>query len=244
MQKYLQLIYSNIRLIIFTMIIIIISFILIINNHLKNNNLAVTNKENTKFREEYEILNNEKTSDGIEYPEVNLIFNNIEYLTIDEALDILNNGTAVIYVGYAECLYCRSAIQVLVDTAKDMDLEAIYYLDISEIWDIKELDENNNIITTKEAHEKYNNLLEELNDNHLEKYILNSQDGTEFDTEELRVKVPLVIFVVDGNIVSSNVGTLFSQESPYDTLNEDQVRGLGEIYHYGIRDVLEGLKYK
>ena len=156
MQKYLQLIYSNIRLIIFTMIIIIISFILIINNHLKNNNLAVTNKENTKFREEYEILNNEKTSDGIEYPEVNLIFNNIEYLTIDEALDILNNGTAVIYVGYAECLYCRSAVQVLVDTAKDMELESIYYLDISEIWDIKELDENNNIITTKEAHEKYN----------------------------------------------------------------------------------------
>ena len=85
MQKYLQLIYSNIRLIIFTMIIIIISFILIINNHLKNNNLAVTNKENTKFREEYEILNNEKTSDGKTYPEVNLISNNIEYLTIDEA---------------------------------------------------------------------------------------------------------------------------------------------------------------
>ena len=215
---------------------------IVTNNHLKNNNLAVTNKENTKFREEYEILNNEKTSDGKTYPEVNLISNNIEYLTIDEALDILNNGTAVIYVGYAECLYCRSAVQVLVDTAKDMELESIYYLDISQVWDVKEIDENNNIITTKEAHDKYNNFLNELNDNHLEKYLLTNNDGKVIDTETLRVKVPLVIFVVNGNIVSSNVGTLFSQESPYATLNEDQVKGLSEIYQYGIRDVLEQKK--
>ena len=36
--------------------------------------------------------------------------------------------TGVIYIGYPECIYCRVAVQVLLDTAKGTKLDNIYYL--------------------------------------------------------------------------------------------------------------------
>ena len=56
--------------------------------------------------------------------------------------------------------------------------------------------------------------------------------------------VPLVIFVVDGNIVSYNKGTIFSQDDPYKELNKSQIQGLSEIYKYGINDVVNGINNK
>ena len=54
--------------------------------------------------------------------------------------------------------------------------------------------------------------------------------------DENRIYAPLVIFVVDGSIVSHNKGTLFSHDDPYMELDKDQKEGLSEIYNYGIRD--------
>ena len=48
--------------------------------------------------------------------------------------------------------------------------------------------------------------------------------------------------MADGQIVSYNKGTLFSQEDPYTELDASQIQGLSEIYRYGIRDVLEAMK--
>ena len=53
-----------------------------------------------------------------------------------------------------------------------------------------------------------------------------------------------MIFVVNGDIVSYNKGTLFSQEDPYDELDDFQVNGLSEIYNYGTMDVLDSIKNK
>ena len=202
-------------------------------------------KETKAFINEYEKLNGELSEEGKKYPEVNIPSkNNIKYLTIEETLDILDDGTAAIYIGYPECIYCRSAVQVLFDTAKESDIESVYYLDISKIWDVKEVDKDGKVVTVQEADSNYNKLLEELDDIHIEDYVLKDKDGKEIDVEEKRIIVPLVIFVVNGDIVSSNVGTLFSQKNPYISLNDDQVKGLSEIYSYGLRDVLNGLNNK
>lgn len=226
-------------------IIILLTIILIIFNSIRYNNILYTlGSDNSQFKEEYESLNDDRSVEGKQYPEVNLNlnFNEIKYLNIEEVLDILYNGTGVIYIGYAECIYCRSAIQVLTDTAKDLELEVIYYLDINKVWGKKELDENNNVITVEEASPSYDKLLERLGEEYTEPYILKSSNGDDIETEAKRPKIPLVLFVVDGNIVSSNVGTLFSQEDPYQALDDDQIKGLSEIYSYGIKDVLEGLQ--
>lgn len=167
------------------------------------------------FYDEYTKLNNMASEDGKKYPRVNIAKNNkIKYVTYNEVLDVFNNqGDAVIYFGYAKCLYCRSAVQVLVDTAVETDLDKIYYLDVEEKGN------------------KYEELLNTL--------------GNEFiDTSENERKIysPLVIFVADGKVVSYNKGTLFSQEDPYTELDASQIKGLSEIYRYGIRDVLEASK--
>lgn len=196
-----------------------------------------------KFKSEYESLNDEMTEDGKEYPKVKISGSGIiKYSSIDDVLDILDDGYGVIYFGSAGCLYCRSAVQVLMDTALDTELKELYYLDISKVWDIKKLDDNGKIVSVKEASNGYDKLLQELGDEYLIDYIVSDNTGRRVDAEEKRLNVPLVVFVVDGNIVSSRIGTLFSQTDPYTPLDNSQVKGLSEIYRSGIEDVLKGIQ--
>ena len=219
----------------------------------KNNSFYVSSSESDKFENEYESLNGKLSSDDKEYPKVNISDNNIKYITLNETLKILDNGTGVIYIGYAECLYCRTAVQVLVDTANKSKLEEIYYLDISKYWDVK-ITKDDKIKTIKEADKKYNILLEKLvkgyigdgiDENYMvEDYMLKNKSGKQIKTGTKRIKVPLVLFVVNGNVVSSNVGTLFSHDDPYKKLDKDQIKGLTWIYKHGIQDVLEEINNK
>ncbi len=222
-------------------LVIIVSAVLLFVFRDKGLFSATTNPDGEKFKTEYESLNGQKTEDGNTYPEVNLPSNNIvKYTDIDEVLKIFEERkNAVIYFGFPSCLYCRSAIEVLCDAASGTDLDAIYYLDAEDIWDVKKLDENNNVVTEKEANAKYSKLLEVLGDKFTEDYVLTSSNGEEISTGEKRLYTPLVIFVSHGLVVSYNKGTLFSQESAYTRLDKDQVAGLKEIYKYGIYDVLE-----
>lgn len=178
---------------------------------------SVQNSDEEKFKSEYEKLNEELTENGKKYPEVKLPKNNlIKYSTTTEILSIFeNNGDAVVYFGYPTCLYCRSAIQVLCDTAIKTELETIYYLDTEN--DIEDEDK----------------LLEKLGDE-----LITKIDGKK------KLKAPIVIFIADGNIVSYNKGTLFSQEDPYIKLDSSQVEGLSEIYKSGIKDVTDSIKSK
>lgn len=171
--------------------------------------------DNDKIVDQYEKLNNMASEDGKKYPRVNISdYDNMKYISIDGVLDIFdNNKDAVIYFGYPTCLYCRTAIQVLVDTAKNTELDTLYYLDV----------ENRG--------EKYDDLLNVVGDN----FILEENGVRE-------IYSPLVIFVAKGKIVSYNKGTLFSQEDPYKELDKSQIEGLSEIYRYGIRDVVESMK--
>ena len=217
-------------------IILIVVFIIKDDNY-----IVLFDDDSSMFKNEYEELNDKENADGKIYPSVKINNNNIKYIDLNGILNILDNGTAAIYIGYAECIYCRSAVQVLVDTAKKSELDHIYYLDISNIWDVVELDDNGNIITVQNAQAGYDKLLEELGDEYTEEYILKDKDNNDISVNERRVSVPLVIFVANGDIVSSNVGTLFSQTDPYTPLDDDQVKGLSEIYSYGIRDVVNTL---
>lgn len=117
----------------FIIMFILIIVICIIVALLFNKNVFDGNEKN-KFENEYESLNNELTDDGKKYPKVNIVSDNkMKYVTSKEILDIFNNqGDAVIYFGNAECLYCRTAVQVLVDTAILTELEEIYYFDVEK----------------------------------------------------------------------------------------------------------------
>lgn len=196
--------------------------------------------DSEKIKNEYEKLNNELSEDGKNYPTVELPSNNImKYSDIDEVMSIFyKRENAVIYFGYSTCLYCRSAIEVLCDVASSTDLGTIYYLDIEDYWDVKEFNKNNELVIKKEANSRYNELLDILGEELITEYTLTDRDGNIVRVGDKRVYVPLVIFVVQGDIVSYNRGTLFSQDDPYVKLDDSQKEGLGEIYRLGINNVL------
>ena len=99
------------------------------------NNGTYSLKDNTLFRGEYEKLNNVASEDGKKYPRVVIPDNNkMKYTSYDEVIDIFNNkGDAVVYFGYPSCLYCRSAVPILINISMNMDIDEILYLAFNEV---------------------------------------------------------------------------------------------------------------
>lgn len=227
-------------------VVVLVIILVLVNVFKKDDIFTVKNEDGIKFADEYEKLNSQTMEDGKEYPKVQIPSDNIiEYSTVSDILNIFNtNGDGVVYFGYSTCLYCRNAIQVLIDTAKESELDVIHYIDISEVWDEYELDENNKVIKTKEENEKYYELLDALGDELIMDYMLESTDGKEISVGVKRIEVPLVIFITNGMVSSYNKGTLFSQEDPLVEMDASQIQGLSEIYGYGIGDVVSAKKNK
>lgn len=191
-----------------------------------------------KFKEEYESYNGKQTSSGKDYLEVNILEDNvIKYSSLSEVLDIVNNGTGVIYLGYPTCPWCRNMISPLLAASDSTSLDTIYYVNMHDERDTIEYVDGN-LTTTKEASSEYYDLLLAL-DNILEEYIITDSDGIEHDTLEKRIYVPLVIFVKDGEVVSYHANTVDSQTDPYIALNDEEYLELYNIYLSGINKVLE-----
>lgn len=196
-------------------IVIICTIILLLSINNKGFNISLSGGDSAKIKREYASLNNEKNEEKKEYPKVDISRNNkFQYTNINEIINVFNNKKdAVIYFGYASCVYCRTAIQILDDTAKDTEIDKILYLDVENKID------------------GYDKLFDVLDDR-----FINTENN------DKKVYSPLVLFVVDGKIVSYHKGTLFSQDDPFKELDKSQIAGLSEIYKYGIQDVIKGLK--
>lgn len=191
-----------------------------------------------KFKEEYESLNGEKSKSGKIYPEVSIDEDNIvEYIDMKEASELIQNNSGVFYFGFPECPWCRNAVPMLLQAADNTDIDKIYYINMYDKRDIRELDEDGNVVTTQEGSDGYSELTEVL-DSILLDYTIEDEDGNEISLGEKRVYVPLVVFVKDGKIVDYHMDTVTTQEDPYVLLNEDEQTELYQIYVNGIHEVL------
>ena len=197
----------------------------------------VKDSDASKFKEEYESYNGEKTSSGKGYLEVSIPSDNvIKYSSITELLDVIKNKSGVIYLGYPTCPWCRNAITPLLEAASSTSLDKIYYLNMYEVRDAISY-ENGEFVTTKEGSSDYYDLVEALN-SILDDYIVKDSDGVEHNTSKKRIYVPLVVFVKDGEIVSYHADTVASQTDPYVKLTNEQHDELYDIYLDGIHKVL------
>ena len=188
--------------------------------------LTGCSKEKTdplKFKEEYEVLNDEDSGYGkytiIEIPEDNAIV----YSNVGEILSLLENGTGVIYFGFPECPWCRSAIAPLLNTADMVGIDKIYYFNAKEIRDQKKLDEEGKVVVEKEGSEEYYDLLKALGDS------VSVYEGLNDDSIK-RLYFPTVVFVKEGEIIGYHEGTVESQENPMILLNKEQEKELSDIY--------------
>lgn len=118
-------------------------------------------KDAIRFSEEYTKV-----------PEDNVF----DYVSATKVIDILKNGTGVVYLGFPECGWCQQYVVYLNEVAKENGIDTIYY------YNIKDARTNNT-----ESYKKITELLKY--------YLFTDDEGNE------RVYVPDVTFVKDGVIV-------------------------------------------
>ena len=126
------------------------------------------------------------------------------YRDIDEIIQIMEEGTGVVYLGFPECPWCQAYVKYLDETAKEMGIEEVYYFNIKE-----DREEN-----TKE----YQKIVELL-DARLQK----DDEGNK------RVFVPNVSFHAEGKLVGNNCETSLDTkdlDDPEEYWTEEEVKDL------------------
>lgn len=152
----------------------------------------IKSKEQTdaeKFAEEYTLITEE---------------NVFVYKDIDEIIEILENGTGIVYLGFPECQWCQYYVNILNEVAKEKGLNEVYYFNILE-------DRKNNT-------EKYQKIVSILSG-----YLYFDAEGNE------RVMVPDVTAVKDGVIIGhDNETSNISEGTPKEYWTDDKINALRE----------------
>lgn len=192
-----------------------------------------------RFKEEYEALNNTlRESDSATYGAVEIAAENpIVYITPEEALTILNDDQAVIYVGAEWCPWCRNAVPVLLDVAKQYGTEKLYYLNLDDYKSEFKI-QGGELVTTRKGSDAYYRLLEKLKDK-LRDYTITGENGETYSTGEKRIYQPHVFGIKNGAVVADKSGTvdLDDGQTKYDPLTSAQKSQLREDYLKVFREV-------
>lgn len=193
------------------------------------------NKDGIKFKEEYEEYNGVKISEKLSYSNLDIDENNpVKYSNYNEIIDVIKNKTGVIYLGFPECPWCRSALPILLEALDKNNIATLYYLNIKEERDSYVVEDGKLVYQTDdEGNEKkgtagYFELLEAL-DKHLTDYIV-SFEGKEYNAGEKRIYAPTVIFVKEGKVLGLQVSTVESHKSGFDKMTDEQVNELYGIF--------------
>lgn len=191
----------------------------------------INSTEGAKFKKEYESLNGKKAQENYKYQKLKISRNNkVKYIDIDEAIEILENKTGMIYFGFPNCPWCRSIIMPLLETVKSSKLNEIYYVDITDLRDAYEI-KDGQLEKTKEGHESYSKLLTIL-DNYLEEYTIKDENNIEYKTGSKRLFAPFIVTVKEGFITGAHSGSIQLQENqtPFDALSTSQISELKVIF--------------
>ena len=174
-----------------------------------------------KFREEYMSLNGEKNDYGKKIRSINIPKENpFVYQTAEELAErIEKKESFLVYFGFAKCPWCRSVLEELIKALDDNDIDKIYYVDVLDIRDVKEVDEEGNIITTKEGTEGYKKLINQL-DEVLEDYTL-AKDEETISAKEKRIYAPNIVAISNGKPIQLETGISEKLKDPYGKLTSE-----------------------
>ena len=193
--------------------------------------------ESDKFREDYETLNGEKTPDGNNtYREIEIDYNNpMKYSSFKEVLDKINNKESfVVYVGFSACPWCRSVIPYILESAKENNIDKIYYINVredntkeSDLRGYYKLDENNNIIIDIYPDKYYHDVLNTLND-FLTPFTIENEEGEVFEIGENRLYAPTLIVYKKGKAIALDECISDKQNDPYQKLTKEMQKEMKE----------------
>lgn len=201
-------------------LLVVLLITIVIKTNIKND----TSSDALKFKKEYESYNDKINENGKKYLNMDIDKNNpIVYATFGEIEDIITSKTGIIYFGFPECPWCRNAVPVLIDAARELGIDKIYYFNALTIRDQKHIDDSGNIIVDKEGTKEYQRLINLLKD------YLPIYEGLNDDNIK-RLYFPTVVFVKEGKVIGLHTSTIDSQKDPYNGLNNNQYQELKNIY--------------
>lgn len=180
-----------------------------------------TQTDGYKFAEEYTSINGIENKSGKINREIKISDKNpFIYKTAEELVELIDKKeTFIVYFGFSTCPWCRSVLEELVKALDDNKVDKVYYVDVYDIRDVKELDESGNIITTKDGSEGYMKLLERLNDV-LDDYKLTKGEET-IEVGEKRIYAPNIVAVSRGKAIQLETGISDELTDPYSELTEN-----------------------
>lgn len=163
-----------------------------------------------RFKLSYEYINYVEYSNGKKIEISVPLDNRIKYISEDELLNFLEDGTGVLYFGYNTCPWCRNVVPVLIDTVKKNDIDTIYYADPHKL--------------------DMDSIRSKLYDI-LDSYLRENEEGKKV------LAVPDVYFIKDGEIIGHHIGTLDSYKNPYKGMSKKQKQELSENYQKFIKEM-------
>ena len=176
------------------------------------------------FKEEYEGLNKEEGYRSVSIPKDNPFV----YITDEElAKKIEDREDMVVYFGFKTCPWCRSIIENLIQVASELKIKKIYYLDVYDIRDKKEI-KDGNVETVKEGTIGYNKIVELL-DSHLSDYTIDNQ------VVGKRIYAPNILVIKEQEILDVIEGVSDMQTEPMMELTPE----IQKDSYNKIKDLLE-----
>lgn len=213
---------KNILITIILILVIIGSVFLVYNTFIKNKNIKENKKalqENSnQFKKDYELLNGTKDDKGnLKYIDISLPETNpFKYATINEVLELLKNGTGILYIGMPECNWCRNMLPILIEAANETKTDTILY------YNPKQIRTDNT--------SEYQEIVSLLNPYLSTDTTTQKETDTNFDKNKKRVYMPDVYIIKNGKILGNHAVTLDSQKDSKIALNESQHQELKTIY--------------
>ena len=158
--------------------------------------------DNLRFKLSYEYVNFLEYSNGKKIKISIPTNNHVKYLSNQELVTFLKEGTGILYLGYNTCPWCRNALPVLLDVILEQK-ESLYYVD---------------------SHKLEEKILKEELIPSLSQYLKEDEKGNKV------LAVPDIYFIKEGQVVGHHVGTVDSYHNPYSGMNQSQKEELRRIY--------------
>ena len=150
----------------------------------------------------------------------------------DSVIKVLSEKSGIVLFASHKSNLSRSIINVLSESAVELNYDAISYFDVSNIRDELALDGNHNVIMKKDGTKSYKKMVSILGEK-LTPYVLENTDGTKVNTGEKRIYLGTVVAVYNGEIV--DVHSISMDEG--EVLSESKKNSLKEIYKTMIESV-------
>lgn len=216
------------RKIIFGILFVVVAAT-IITSYILLNNKKEDNTNALAFKNEYESLNGKMARYKKPHRTLNISEDNpYVKVTPAEVVKMLENKeTFYLYVGDPLCPWCRSVVEQSIKSAKENEIDTIYYIDF---WD----DENNEILRdvyelvdgeikqTHEATKEYKRMLELCDDSlGLRNYTVEDKDGNEVEVNSKRFFGPTFLYAKNGKFKKYTDARSSIQKNPLEELTEE-----------------------